>query len=273
MYSDVIAVKKLERIFHLLCAFPLVLQEHIQGFRQPGALKGYLSADDITRLGLVTNRPFFITNKLAYEVRSIPDFGGFTSRERLAMLKYVDEISRSIGACERIVQTPVPLTYARHTSRFLSLWCLTLPMALVSELGWHIVPFTALVSWSLFGIQEIGMMIEEPFQRALKLEVFANTILRDLSDLLHVTDAAKVPLSVTSPALRYEPPAYQRVEPGAIDSLRVPEREDPAINPDNIRLSTLEPSAVEEETVRNGEVYLLRNFDPMDDNIPERVFA
>lgn len=30
---------------------------------------------------------------------------------------------------------PVPLTYARHTSRFLSMFCLTAPIALVGELG------------------------------------------------------------------------------------------------------------------------------------------
>jgi hypothetical protein len=46
-----------------------------------------------------------------------------------------------------------------------------------------------------------GMMIEEPFQRALKLEVFANTIRRDLSDLLHVSDVCPVPLNITSEAL------------------------------------------------------------------------
>ena len=47
----------------------------------------------------------------------------------------------------------------------------------------------------------IGMMIEEPFQRALKLEVFANTIRRDLSDLLHVTNISPTPLNITSEAL------------------------------------------------------------------------
>ena len=47
----------------------------------------------------------------------------------------------------------------------------------------------------------LGMMIEEPFQRALKLEVFANTIRRDLSDLLHVCDVSPVPLNITSEAL------------------------------------------------------------------------
>jgi hypothetical protein len=45
------------------------------------------------------------------------------------------------------------------------------------------------------------MMIEEPFQRALKLEVFANTIRRDLSDLLHVSNISPVPLNIKSEAL------------------------------------------------------------------------
>jgi putative membrane protein len=61
-----------------------------------------------------------------------------------------------IGSSERIVQTPVPLTYARHTSRFLSMFCLTAPIALVGELGAYVVPFVGIIAWSLFGIQEIG---------------------------------------------------------------------------------------------------------------------
>ena len=47
----------------------------------------------------------------------------------------------------------------------------------------------------------VGMMIEEPFQRALKLEVFANTIRRDLSDLLHVSNISPIPLNIKSEAL------------------------------------------------------------------------
>ena len=57
----------------------------------------------------------------------------FTNRERCVMLKTIDDLAKSIGSCERLVQTPVPLSYARHTSRFLSLWCLTLPLVRVSS--------------------------------------------------------------------------------------------------------------------------------------------
>ena len=89
---------------------------------------------------------------------------------------------QAIGACERLVQTPVPLNYARHTSRFLSLWCLTMPMALVGDLGLLTVPVIGAVTWGLFGIQEIGLMIEEPFRRALRLDIVTRTIYADVQE-------------------------------------------------------------------------------------------
>lgn len=68
------------------------------------------------------------------------------------------------------------------------------------------------MTWSLFGILEIGMTIEEPFQRALKLELFADAVIRDFSDLIHVTDisGSKSPL-VTSPAFEYEEPLFNKL--------------------------------------------------------------
>ena len=68
------------------------------------------------------------------QVRQVQDkLPDFTNRERCVMLKTIDDLAKSIGSCERLVQTPVPLSYARHTSRFLSLWCLTLPLVRVSS--------------------------------------------------------------------------------------------------------------------------------------------
>lgn len=210
IYSDSMQSSQMLRIVHLLCAFPVVLQEHTQGFCKPEKLKGLLTTQEIRLINQMTNRPFYVINLLSKEIRLIPDSVSFTPRERQAMFKYVDDMSRSIGCCERIVQTPVPLTYARHTSRFLSLWTLALPLCAVGELGWLVIPFTSFVTWALFGIQEIGMTIEEPFQRSLKLEVFANTIRRDLSDMLHVSNVRLNPSPIESNALSYEPPAYYR---------------------------------------------------------------
>jgi len=60
----------------------------------------------------------------------------------------------------------VPLTYSRHTSRSLTLWCGTLPLVLVDMLGLAALPAMAGLCWCLFGIEELGHLIEQPFQGA-----------------------------------------------------------------------------------------------------------
>lgn len=75
----------------------------------------------------------------------------------------VNALSDALSGCEKIVGTPVPLSYSRHTSRFLTLWCSFLPFSIVPIYGWVSLPFMAAASWLLYGLEEIGHLIEQPF--------------------------------------------------------------------------------------------------------------
>ena len=44
------------------------------------------------------------------------------------------------------------------------------------------VPVMAFVTWALFGIQEIGNWIEEPFRGSLKLNVLCDTVYKDVRE-------------------------------------------------------------------------------------------
>lgn len=86
----------------------------------------------------------------------------------------------SIGVCERIFKTPMPLVYTRHTSRFLSMWLLFLPFALYKDLGdsfLHLatIPASALIAVFFLGIEELGIQIEEPFS-VLPMEAMCDGI-------------------------------------------------------------------------------------------------
>ncbi len=83
---------------------------------------------------------------------------------RSELLLPVRELVGALGGCEKLVLTPVPRSYSRHTSRFLTLWCGTLPLALLDAgVGRATIPVVAAVSWCLYGIEEIGHLIELPF--------------------------------------------------------------------------------------------------------------
>lgn len=130
-----------------------------------------LPSEALEQCARAQNRPLWVADRMAAELRAVPDGTTFTARERLALISHVDKLSRCIGGCERIHQTVVPLNYARHSLRSLTLWLFTLPFALVKDAGILTGPVLFLVSWLLFGVYEIGYSIEDPFQGTLRLSI------------------------------------------------------------------------------------------------------
>ena len=74
----------------------------------------------------------------------------------------------TLGGCERLLSSPVPLFYSRHTARFLACWLVFLPLALYEPFAnsWNhiiMIPATAFISVCLYGIEELATQLEEPF--------------------------------------------------------------------------------------------------------------
>jgi len=86
----------------------------------------------------------------------------------------------NLGSSERLLTSPVPLFYSRHTARFLSVWLLLLPFALYQPCAgsWNhvaMIPATTAVSIFMFGIDEIATQLEEPFT-ILPMQAFCDKI-------------------------------------------------------------------------------------------------
>lgn len=197
--------KRLRIIRTSLQAFPFAMQEHVRAkeFRSAQErLEQLLEELREARLDLgdkstsgfgsvpPRNRPLHIISRLLKVINSIQNNGDtFTNRERVWLLTMVTQLSHTVGRCERLVQTPVPLSYARHTSRFVSAWTLTLPFALVADLRWLTAP-VFIVTWALYGILEIGHVIEDPFRRSIELTPICEVIFHDCARALPDEDEA-----------------------------------------------------------------------------------
>ena len=89
-------------------------------------------------------------------------------------------LADNLGSSERLLTSPVPLFYSRHTARFLSFYLLLLPFALWEPFGssWNhiaMIPATAIISVFLFGIEELATQLEEPFT-ILPMQAFCDKI-------------------------------------------------------------------------------------------------
>ena len=57
------------------------------------------------------------------------------------------EMVHAASAAQRLFETPIPVSYTRHTSRSLMLWLLTLPFALWPIMGPSMVPACLFISY------------------------------------------------------------------------------------------------------------------------------
>lgn len=60
--------------------------------------------------------------------------------------------------------TKITCACSRHTSRFLLWWLTGFPFAAWSSYGWFTPCVTAVVTFLLLGVENIGIQIEEPFE-------------------------------------------------------------------------------------------------------------
>lgn len=100
----------------------------------------------------------------------------------------LESMTNICGACERIKNTPIPLSYSSFIKKFISLYCLTLPIGYVFSLHFLVIPFVMFVFYVLASLEVIAEEIEDPFgvdandlpidRICTNIQTSANTLLR-----------------------------------------------------------------------------------------------
>jgi putative membrane protein len=93
---------------------------------------------------------------------------------------------QALGGCQRIRRTPVPFAYAQHIKIFVVLFCYTVPFAMADQLHGYTWVAAGVLAFALFGIDEIGVEIEDPFgydANDLPLEKIGDTIDASLREI------------------------------------------------------------------------------------------
>jgi len=147
----------------LIVAFYRVMVQGLRGERDLTALGALLSESERGALESVTARAgviaTWISTRLVAEVERLK----LAETRLLAVDANLTALVDSWGGCERILRTPVPFAYAQHIKLFVTVWCFSVPFAMVDALRWYTPVAAGLLAFALFGIDEIGVEIEDPF--------------------------------------------------------------------------------------------------------------
>jgi putative membrane protein len=89
--------------------------------------------------------------------------GMLTGEQLLSLNAELQSFTDICGACERILNTPIPFSYSVFLKKFIFFYVMTLPFALAFSLGYFVIPAMAFVFYVLASMELIAEEIENPF--------------------------------------------------------------------------------------------------------------
>ncbi|KAF2264832.1 UPF0187-domain-containing protein [Lojkania enalia] len=89
--------------------------------------------------------------------------GWFHGPQASQMTVQINSLVDAYGKMETIRTTPIPVAHMIHQKQVLLLFNCVLPFAIVDDYGWWSVPIVAIVAFTLYGIEGIGVQLEDPF--------------------------------------------------------------------------------------------------------------
>ncbi len=160
-------------------AFPYALMHRLRG--TPAALPASLGlpAGAVAAVVSADHVPMAVALRIGRSLETARSRGLISDYLYGTLDACVQRLVDELGACERIHSTPLPFVYVVHLRRALIFYCFTIPFALLDAYGWGTILATLLVSYLFFGIEEIGVEIEDPFgsdANDLALETYCQRI-------------------------------------------------------------------------------------------------
>ena len=183
-----------ETALRLLVAFAVATKLHLRSEPVNHELAAFLSQNKYEYLEQMNHPPLEIALWIGDYLQQQYKNNCVHAYQLTAMFKLLDTMVDVLGACERILKTPIPLAYSIHLKQLLLIYCLTLPFQVVMELGWWTGFIVGLVSFAVFGIEEIGIEIENPFGQDpndLPLDNICTTMQINIDDLITLSPSVR----------------------------------------------------------------------------------
>ena len=143
--------------------FSYAAKESLRNGKNFDNLNDLLSNQELEALKSAVHMPLFVAGKIAslvQQARVSHHIDGFVFSElegqRILLIDHM-------GACERILKTPMPLVYAIKARRFILIFLLLLPFSLTEKLGFSAVFVFFLVAYPLLSLDRIGVELQNPF--------------------------------------------------------------------------------------------------------------
>jgi ion channel-forming bestrophin family protein len=178
-----------EQALNLLVAFAIATKLHLRSQPVDDSIARLISPLQFAKLQVSGNPPLEIAFWISDYLQLQHEQGQISLYQMNQLQNILSGMVDMLGSCERILRTPIPLAYAIHLKQLLLMYCVLLPFQIVEDLKWLTAPSMMLISFTLFGIEAIGVEIENPFgtdPNDLPLDTICTTIQNNINDLTSI---------------------------------------------------------------------------------------
>lgn len=152
-----------DKMIGLIAAMPYLMKNNLRGDSSIKEVKHLLPDTIYTELPAWQHKPNLISATQALILFQLQNSGKLNQFSFLKAEELREAIIDCQGACERILKTPMPFVMAIKSRRFILLFLIILPIALVNYSAYISPMIVALVGYALFSLDQIGVELQNPF--------------------------------------------------------------------------------------------------------------
>lgn len=169
----------------LIIAFPFFLKDHLRSSTSLNLPlselfdKKYFAAHD--------HKPLAILKAMSKAINVCYRNNLLTDQQVILIQNDVNGLGNSLGACERIKNTPIPYSYNIFLKKVIFLYVFSMPFGFVVDFGYWAMPIVALIFYVFTSIEVIAEEIEDPFgtdANDLPTDIICENIKRNVEEVI-----------------------------------------------------------------------------------------
>jgi len=195
--AEAAELKEVQRcmVYHQI-AFVHALRQHLRGLEPWWELKPLLESagctvDEMKTLSEQKNIPLALQQRMGRMLDDCLERGWMDPMQWRAMDESLNDLVDAQGGAERIKNTPMPKQYDYFPQFFVQIYCVLLPLALVTSMGWFTPLGSTLVGFMFLALDKIGRDLEDPFDNTIydiPMTAISKTIETNLRQMLGETE-------------------------------------------------------------------------------------
>lgn len=153
-------------VAYRLVAFVVALRMHLRRESDPSELAPLLSAAELDALASEPSPPAAILHRIGLDLRDASLKKWIHSRHLAILESTLVQLTDVVGGCERIKNTPTPISYIIFIHRAVAVYALLLPFGLAETIHSLTPVVVFFISYAFFSLDAVGDELDDPFKES-----------------------------------------------------------------------------------------------------------